>query len=129
MPLRKETLERADGDRAIDVSTAAGGFTGVSTNSAADARQRVRIAGNFVRFFKPPVRNKRDVPARIGVGWTSHHAGKIGVQPIPVNSLVFEPFQHVAVPQFIRRLQVGAVRPRPAGCELEVSEDACHSAV
>jgi hypothetical protein len=66
----------------------------MGANPAADTRQRIGIAGKFVSFLKSPFRNERDVPARIGVGWTRHHAGKVGVQPIPVHCLFFEALQH-----------------------------------
>jgi len=93
VPLGQKTLERPDCDRAINFSTTAGTFTRMSTNPAADASQWVRVAGKLVRLFKSPFSNERNVPARVGMGWTCHHAGEIGIQPIPVNFLVFEPFQ------------------------------------
>jgi hypothetical protein len=71
----------------------------MGANPAADTRQRIRIAGKLVSFFKSPFRNEFDVPACVRVGRTSHHAGKVGVQPIPVHFLVFEALQHDNSPQ------------------------------
>src|SRR5450631_4613769 len=65
----------------------------MSTNPAADARQRVGIAGKLVSFLKASLRNERYITPRVGVRRTSHHAGKVGVQPIPVDFFVFVPFQ------------------------------------
>jgi hypothetical protein len=93
VPLGQEPFERSDRDRTIDFSTTAGVFTRMSTNPAADARQRIGVAGNLVCVLKSPFSNERNIAARVGVGWTSHHAGEIGIQPIPVDFLVFEPFQ------------------------------------
>src|ERR1019366_1315148 len=105
VPLGQKTLERADCNRAIDISTATGSFTGMRTNPAADARQRVRIAGKPVSFLKSPFRNERHVPARVGMGWASHHAGKVGVQPVPVHFLVLEPLQQDGNPLCIRLVE------------------------
>jgi hypothetical protein len=60
------------------------------THAAADARQRVGIAGKLVCFLKSPFGYERYVTARVGVGGASHHARKVGIQPILVNFLVFE---------------------------------------
>src|SRR5260370_29570513 len=92
--LSQKTLEGPYCDGPIDISTATGSFTGMSTYPAANARQRVRITGKLISFLKSPFRNESDVAARVGVGWTSHHAGKVGIQPIPVHSFVFLAFQH-----------------------------------
>jgi hypothetical protein len=99
MALGQKTLERPDGDRAIDISTTTGSLTRMRANSPADASQRVRIARKLIRFLKSPFGNERDVPSRIGVGRTSHHAGEIGVQPIPVHFFIFEPLQQDGNPQ------------------------------
>lgn len=93
VPLSQKTLESPYRDRPVNVATATGSFTGMSTNSAADARQRVRIAGKLVSFLEAPFGYQSHIPARIGVGGTSHHAGKVGVQPIPVYPRVFVAFQ------------------------------------
>jgi hypothetical protein len=63
-------------------------------NSAADARQRVRIARQSVRFFKSPLCDQANISSGIRMRRTGHHAGEIGVQPIRVNLLVFESLQH-----------------------------------
>jgi len=105
VPLRQKALESPYCDGAIDISTAAGSFTGMSTNPAADARQRVGIAGKLVSFLKSTFRNKRDVTASVSVRRTSHHAGEVGVQPIPVDFFFFEPFQHDGDPQCVRLME------------------------
>src|ERR1035441_10721012 len=70
-------------------------------DAAADACQRVGIAGKLVCFLKAPFRNERYVPARVRMGWTSHHAGEVGVQPIPVHFFVFEALQQDGNPQCV----------------------------
>jgi len=102
VPFRQKALESTDCNWAIDISTATGSFTRMRTDSAADARQRVGIAGELVSFLKSAFRNERDVASCVGVGWTSHHAGKVGVQPIPVYFLVFEPLQQDGNPRCVR---------------------------
>lgn len=77
--LREKTLESPYRDGAIDIPATSGGFTGMSTNPAADTRERIRIAGKLVSFLKAPFRNERNVTPRVGVGGASHHAGKVGI--------------------------------------------------
>jgi hypothetical protein len=93
MPLGEKTLESSDGNGTINVSAATSSLTRMSANPAADAGQRVGIAGKFISFLESPFSNKGDVASCVGVGRTSHHAGEIGVQPIPVDLFVFVPFQ------------------------------------
>ena len=56
-------------------------------------------------LLKSPFRDERDIPARVRVGWTSHHAGEVGVQPIPVHFFVLEPFQQDGNPQCVRLME------------------------
>ena len=105
VPLRQKALERPYCDGAIDIPAATGSLTGMRANPAADACQRVGIAGKLVSFLKSPFRDERDIPARVRVGWTSHHAGEVGVQPIPVHFFVLEPFQQDGNPQCVRLME------------------------
>jgi hypothetical protein len=73
----------------------------MSTDPAADARQWIRIAGKLVGFLKSAFRNERDITSSVGVRRTSHHAGKIGVQPIPIDFFVFVPFQQDTYPSML----------------------------
>ena len=48
-------------------------------------RQRIGVARETIGFFEAPFRNQRHIAAGIGVRRTSHHAGEVGVQPIPID--------------------------------------------
>jgi hypothetical protein len=109
VPLRQKTLESTYRDGTINISTTTGSFARMGTHSATDARQRVGIAGELVSFLKSPFRNQGHITSRVGVGRTSHHAGEIGVQPIPVDLFVFVPFQQDGVPRvFVKGAEVAA---------------------
>src|SRR5690349_7326199 len=90
----QEALERANLDWFVDFTAAAGAFTGMGANASADAGQGIGIAREAVSFFKPAFRNQRHVTPGIGVRRTSHHAGKIGIQPIPAYRFVLKPLLH-----------------------------------
>ena len=45
-------------------------------------------------FFELALGNQRNIASRIGVRGTGHHAGEVGVQPVPVNLLVDESLLH-----------------------------------
>ncbi len=77
--LGQESLQGANGNRAIDVATSAGGFTRVGTNSSTDRSKRIRLPRQPVSFLKPSLGDKRHVASGIGVRRTRHHAGEIGV--------------------------------------------------
>ena len=47
-----------------------------------------------VGLFKFALGNERNITAGIGMRGTGHHAGEVGVQPIPVNLLVDKAFEH-----------------------------------
>jgi hypothetical protein len=98
----KKTLQRTDGDWPVYFAAAASGFAGMCTNAPADGSQRVRIAGKPVGLFKPSLRDQTDIPAGISVRRAGHHAGEIGVQPVPVNFFVFVSLQHDW--RFVQRL-------------------------
>src|SRR5689334_1624429 len=99
MPLGKKTLERADLNWLVDFAAAAGALTRMSANAPADAGQGIGIAREAIGFFEPSFRNQRDVPSGVGVGRAGHHAGKVGVQPIPAYRFVFKtPLHDVLAP-------------------------------
>src|ERR1700719_3227969 len=63
-------------------------------NAPANARQWIRIARQTIGLFESSLRDQTDVASGIGMRRTRHHAGKIRVQPIRVNFLVFESLEH-----------------------------------
>ena len=63
-------------------------------HASADAGQRIRIARQAIGFLESSLGNQADIASGIGVRRASHHAGKVRVQPIPVDLLVFESLQH-----------------------------------
>ena len=70
-----EPLQRANGDRLIDGSAAAGGLAGRAADAAADGRQGVRPAGDQVGPLVVAVGDSADVAARVGV----HGAGELAL--------------------------------------------------
>ena len=115
----------------VNYTTTTGRFAGMRANPAANTRQRVGIAGKLVCFLKSPFRNERDVPARVRMGRTSHHAGEVGVQPIPVHFFVFEPLQQDGSPEhsfngkpFYSKM-VGSGRGRPLLVFLFAQSEVC----
>src|SRR5579875_732374 len=91
---RQESLQRANGNRTVDLPAPACGFTGVRADTPADAGHRIGIAGEAVGFFEAPFRDQRYVPPSVGVRRTSHHAGEVGVQPLPINLFLSEAQLH-----------------------------------
>src|ERR1035437_9123227 len=63
-------------------------------DSPADARQGIRLARQAIGLFEPPLGNQANVASGIGMGRAGHHAGKVCMQPIPVDLLVFKSLQH-----------------------------------
>ena len=92
--LGKKALERADRDGLIDLAAAAGCLAGMSADASADAGHGIGLARYAVGFFKLTLGNELHIAAGIGVRGTGHHAGEVGVQPIPVNLLVDESLLH-----------------------------------
>ncbi len=92
--LGEKTLQRADGNGPIDLAAAAGSFARMRADPPADAGQRIRVARQPVCFFKAALGNQAHVASGVGVCRAGHHAGKVGVQPIPVDFFVFESLQH-----------------------------------
>ena len=90
----KKALERADRDRLVDLAAAACGLAGMSADASADAGHGIGFARDAIGLFKLALRNQRNIAARVGVRGASHHAGEVGVQPIPVNLLVDKSLQH-----------------------------------
>ncbi len=83
--LRHKALESADGDRSIELTAAAGGFTGVAANPAANRGERVRTTGVAVGFLVPAFRDQRHIAAGLRVNRTGLHAGEVRFQPVQVN--------------------------------------------
>ncbi len=92
--LGEKSLQRADGNGPVDFAAAAGGFAGMRADASADAGQRIGLARQSIGLFEAALGNQADVASGVGMRRTGHHAGKVGVQPIPVDLLVFESLQH-----------------------------------
>ena len=90
VPLGQEALESANGDRPIDLTSSARGFARMCANASANARHGIGIARKAIRVFELTFRNQRDVAAGIGVCGARHHAGEVGIQPLPIDLLVSE---------------------------------------
>jgi hypothetical protein len=84
----------------IDLTAAAGCFTRVSADAAADAGQGVGIAGKSVSLFKTAFGDQRHIPSCIRVSRTRRHTGEIGVEPIPVDQFAAESFLHDGIGPF-----------------------------
>ena len=96
MTFRQEALERSYGNRSIDLASPAGSFTRMSANPATDAGQRIGGAGESIGLFESSFRDQADVAPRIGVSGTRHHAGEVGIQPVPIDLFIFIALQHDA---------------------------------
>src|ERR1700739_4234041 len=80
--LGQESLERANRDGLIDLSTTTSGLARMSAYATTNRSQWIRIAGKLISFFESPFRDHPHISAGIRVGRTGHHAGEIGGQPI-----------------------------------------------
>ncbi len=90
----QKALQRPNLDWFVDGPAPARGLTGMGANPPADAGHRVGIAGKTISLFKAALGDERHVAAGVGMGRTGHHAGKVGIQPIPINRFVEEPCSH-----------------------------------
>src|ERR1700693_2379334 len=87
--LGQKSFQRSDRNGAIDFAAAAGGLAGMCADSSANAGQRVRLARQAVGLFEPSFCNQADVASGVSMRWAGHHAGKVCVQPIRIDLLVF----------------------------------------
>src|SRR5208337_122396 len=112
--LGEEALERADRDRLIDLAAAARRLAGMSADASADAGHWIGPARIAICLFKLTLCNELNIAAGIGVRGTGHHAGEVGVQPIPVNFLVDKALQHAEPFPLGKRpgLKVNTLPPR-----------------
>src|ERR1035438_294129 len=69
----------------------------MSTDPSADAGHGIWLACNAIGLFKLALCNELDIASGIGVRGTGHHAGKVGVQPIPVNLFIDKALQHAGL--------------------------------
>src|ERR1700686_91460 len=92
--LGQETFQSANRDGPVDFTTAAGGLARMRADSSANAGQRVGLARQAVGLFEPSFCDQADVTSGVGVRRAGHHAGKVSVQPIRIDLLVFESLQH-----------------------------------
>ena len=72
-----EPLDAGDGDGVLDVAARALGLAHVRADAAADARERVRLAGDPVGLVVAALGDERDVAVRRGV----HRAGRLARAP------------------------------------------------
>ncbi len=92
--LGQKSLQRANRDGLVDLAAPAGSLTRMRAHASADAGQRIGFARQAIGLFETTLGDQADVAPGVGVGRTRHHAGEVGVQPVPVDLLVFESFQH-----------------------------------
>ena len=92
--LGQKALQGANGNGPVDFAAAAGRLARMRAHASADAGQRIRIARQPIGLFETSLGNQADVASGVGVGRAGHHAGKVRVQPIRVDFLVFVSFQH-----------------------------------
>ena len=92
--LGEKTLESTNGNGTVNLAAAAGGLARMRAHSSADAGQRIGIARDSISFLEAPLGDQADIAASVGVCRTSHHAGKVGIQPIPIHFFVFVAFEH-----------------------------------
>ena len=93
----EEALECADGDGFVDFTTAAGGLAGMGADAAADAGHGIGLAGVAVGLFEVAFGDEFDVATCVGMGGAGHHAGKVGIEPIPVHLFIFEAVRHAGL--------------------------------
>ena len=86
--LGEKAFQCPDGDWTVDFAAAAGRLARMRAHSSADAGQWIRIARQTVGFFKASFRNQAHIAPSVGVRRAGHHAGKVRVQPIPINLFV-----------------------------------------
>jgi hypothetical protein len=90
----EKSFKRSYRNRLVDFSATACSLAWMSAHASANAGHRIGLARSEIGSFEVAFRNLGNIAARIGVRGAGHHAGKIGVQPIPVNLLVDEPLLH-----------------------------------
>ena len=66
----------------------------MGANPSANARQGIGLPRQTIGFLESSFRNEPDVASSVGMCRTSHHAGEIRMQPIPIDPLVSESFEH-----------------------------------
>ena len=92
--LGKKTLQSADRNGPVNFSAPAGGLARMRAHSSADAGQRIGLPRDPISFFEAALSDQADVAPGVGVRRAGHHAGEVGVQPVPVDLLVFVALQH-----------------------------------
>jgi hypothetical protein len=82
-----ESLERTDGDRLVNLSTATFLFAWSGADAPANRSKGIRLSGNVVRFAVTAFFNQGNVPSCFGVNRARHHTREVGVKPIEVYEL------------------------------------------
>src|SRR5438309_6645408 len=95
--LGEKPLQPANGDGFVDFSATTGSLARVCANASTDGSQRIRLAREAIGLLEVPFTNQFYIPSGIGMSGTSHHAREVGVQPVPIHSLVFESLQHACL--------------------------------
>ena len=92
--LGKKAFQRSDRDGPVNLAAAAGRLARMRADASADAGQRIWARARCDRLLRNALGNQADIAPGIGVRRAGHHAGKVGVQPIPIDLLVLESLQH-----------------------------------
>ena len=87
VPLDEEPLHRADGERAIDVTPAAGTLARGGADVRAHRRDRVRVARQDVALLEPPFRGEVQVAAAVGPDRARFLALDVALEPGGVDGL------------------------------------------
>ncbi len=82
VPVDEEALHRADGQRLVDVGSAAGLLTWSGADVAADRRDRVRVAREDVALLEPPLRGQHQVAAAVRVDRAAFLALDVALKPV-----------------------------------------------
>src|SRR5215471_1202599 len=83
--LGQKPLQRADGNRQIEISSPARRLARMATNSAAYGCKRIGDSRVSVRLLVTSLCDQRHVPSGLGVDWTCCHAREIRFEPIEID--------------------------------------------
>jgi hypothetical protein len=87
MPLNKEALHGANGERAINVAAAAGALARGGADVGAHRGDRVRLAGEEIPLFEAPLGGEVQVAATVRADGARLLALNVALQPRGVDGL------------------------------------------
>ena len=121
VPLNEESLHCADGERAINVATAAGALARGGADVGAHRGDRIRLAGEEVPLFELPFGGEVQVTAAVGANGAGLLALNVALKPRSIdwlNQKVLrleghdQPFLPTVGPRFSEEILAGAPRGR-----------------